>query len=385
LAHLTYNSMKISGKATLTGTQRYRERHQQECIAAHFREANDWVVSSIGIGTYLGAADSRTDDRVTDAIIESVKNGINLIDTAINYRYMHAEWSLSHALRALIRDEVVSRDELIICTKGGFIPDLDRISWFYSRYIENSRFSIKPGDLVAECHCLHPEYIWDQLERSLDNLGVETIDIYYLHNPEMQLSEVSPEIFYHRLMLAFEVLEKAVSQGKISSYGLATWDGFRVPPTHPNHLDLAKAKAIASQVAPNGTDHFKFLQLPFNATMLEALVQPTQQVKRTWLPVLEVAHRLGLSVISSASIGQTKAVGQIPKALQEILDQTPLTPTLQALQFTRSCPKLLTALVGMKTIDHVTENSALTRIKPLATKFYKALATASDQIGSESK
>jgi hypothetical protein len=93
-------------------------------------------------------------------------------------------------------------------------------------------------------------------------------------------------------------------------------------------------------VAPNGKDHFKFLQLPFNATMLEALVQPTQKVKRTWLPVLEVAHRLGLSVISSASIGQTKAVGQIPEALEGILDQTPLTPTLQALQFTRSCPKL---------------------------------------------
>lgn len=367
--------MKILGKATLAGTQRYRERHQQDCVEPHFREANDWVISSIGIGTYLGAADSRTDDLVTEAIIESVENGINLIDTAINYRYMRAEWSVSDALLALIRDQLISRDELIICSKGGFIPDPDRISWFYSRYIENSRFSIKPEDLVAECHCLHPEYISDQLERSLDNLGVETIDIYYLHNPEMQLSEVPTEIFYQRLKLAFEVLEKAVSQGKISSYGLATWDGFRVPPSHPNHLDLATAKAIASQVAPNGTDHFKFLQLPLNATMLEALVQPTQQVKRTWLPVLEAAHRLGLSVISSASIGQTKAIGQIPDPLKGVLDQMALTPTLQALQFTRSCPTLLTALVGMKTLDHVTENSTLTRIKPLATKFYKGLAT----------
>ncbi|VXD11720.1 conserved hypothetical protein [Planktothrix serta PCC 8927] len=369
--------MKILGKATLAGTQRYRERHQQDCVAAHFREANDWVVSSIGIGTYLGAADSRTDDHVTDAIIESVKNGINLIDTAINYRSMHAEWSVSDALLTLMRDEVISRDEFILCTKGGFIPDPERISWFYSRYIENSRFSIEPGDLVAECHCLHPEYIGDQLERSLDNLGVETIDIYYLHNPEMQLSEVSPEIFYSRLKLAFEGLEKAVSQGKISSYGLATWDGFRVQPNHPNHLDLAKIKAIATQVAPNGTDHFKFIQLPFNATRVEALVKPTQQIKRTGLPVLEAAHRLGLSVISSASIGQTQAIGHIPEAMQEIIHQTPLTPTLQALQFTRSCPRLLTALVGMKTIDHVRENLALTRIKPLAPKFYKTLATAS--------
>lgn len=365
--------MKILGKATLAGTQRYRDRHQQDCVATHFRQANDWVVSSIGIGTYLGVPDSHTDDLVTDAIIESVENGINLIDTAINYRYMHAEWSVSDALLALIQDKTISRDELVICTKAGFIPDNERISWFYSRYIESRNFTIEPQDLVAECHCLHPEYIWDQLERSLDNLGVETIDIYYLHNPEMQLSEVSPEIFYHRLQLAFEVLEKAVSQGKISAYGLATWDGLRVPPTAFNYLDLAKAKALASQVTSEGQDHFKFIQLPINATMLEALVEPTQHVKRTWLPTLEAAHRLGLSVISSASLGQTKAIGHIPDALQEGLHQTSLTPTLKALQFTRSCPRLLTALVGMKTVAHVRENLALTQIKPLAAKFYQPL------------
>lgn len=367
--------MRILGKATSTGTQNYQQRHQQNCVSTHFRSANDWVVSSLGIGTYLGGADSRTDDFVIDSIIESVRQGINLIDTAINYRYTRAERSVGDAIAALIRDKDICREEVIICSKGGFIPDPERVSWFYSRYIESSRFSIKPSDLVAECHCLHPEYIQDQLERSLDHLGVQTIDIYYLHNPETQLAEVPKDVFYHRLKLAFEVLEKAVHQGKISAYGLATWDGFRVAPTELNHIDLAKAKAVAAQVAGNTPDHFKFIQLPINAAMVEALVKPTQRIKTKWMPVLSVAPKLGLSVISSASIGQTKAIGKIPLPLQAVLEQSKLTSTQQALQFTRSCPHLLAALVGMKTPDHVEENLALAGIKPIAAKYFKALAS----------
>jgi len=84
------------------------------------------------------------------------------------------------------------------------------------------------------------------------------------------------QLFYHRLKLAVEVLEKAVDQGKISTDGLATWDDLRVPPTAPNHLDWAKIKAIAMQVAPNRQEHFKFIP-----TMVKARVQPTQKVKRT--------------------------------------------------------------------------------------------------------
>ncbi|MFM6188680.1 MAG: hypothetical protein ACKPEN_05810 [Planktothrix sp.] len=89
------------------------------------------------------------------------------------------------------------------------------------------------------------------------------------------------QLFYHRLKLAVEVLEKAVDQGKISTDGLATWDDLRVPPTAPNHLDWAKIKAIAMQVAPNRQEHFNFIQLPINPTMVKARVQPTQKVKRT--------------------------------------------------------------------------------------------------------
>ena len=33
-------------------------------------------------------------------------------------------------------------------------------------------------------HCLHPEFLQDQLTRSLDRLQLETLDVCLLHNPE---------------------------------------------------------------------------------------------------------------------------------------------------------------------------------------------------------
>ncbi len=81
--------MKISAKATLEGTKNYRNKHIDKCAPEHFRTNNEFIASSIGIGTYIGhigQADEKTNHQVTQAIIESVRQGINLIDSAITYR-----------------------------------------------------------------------------------------------------------------------------------------------------------------------------------------------------------------------------------------------------------------------------------------------------------
>ena len=357
--------MKRAGAATPVGTQKYRQRHQKDCAAGHFRTVNDLVFSSLGIGTYLGQPDESTDTNVTNAIIESVRGGINLIDTAINYRYMHAERSVKQALAYLLEREIVAREELIICTKGGFLPHPDRRKWFTREYVCNSNFNISEGDCVAQCHCLHPEYLEDQLNRSLENLGLNTIDIYYIHNPETQLAEVSAEVFYQRLSLAFALMEKAVREGKIKAYGLATWSGFRVPPTASNHINLSSAKALAAQVAGGSRDNFKYIQLPVNAAMREALVERTQPRGEELVSAIEAAKHLGINVLASASLAQTEAIGQIRDALISTFSPIKLTPAQQALQFTRSCPGVLAALVGMKNPAHIASNLALNGIEPL--------------------
>ena len=76
----------------------------------------------------------------------------------------------------------------------------------------------------------------------------------------------------------------------------------------------------------------------------------------------EEPKHLGISVLASASLAQTKAFGQIPDALISRFSHLKLTPAQQALQFTRSCPGVLAALVGMKNPAHVASNLALNRI-----------------------
>lgn len=357
--------MSIPGFATSLGTQHYQQRYQH-CAPTHFRAANELVFSSLGVGTYLGTPDSETDQLVADAVIQSVTHGINLIDTAINYRFMHAEWSVREALNHLFSEVGIAREELIICTKGGFIPNPDRAGWFRKKYVESNQFSISMDDLAVQSHCLHPEYLEDQLERSLKNLNLDTIDIYYIHNPENELTEIAPNVFYQRLEAAFRVMEKAVKAGKIRAYGLATWDGFRVPSTVSSHLDLAKIKALASSVAESGSDRLQFIQLPFNAAMPEAFTQPTQYVDSKQVTVLEAAQLLGIHAIASASIGQTQAIGKLPASVQSQLGQVTLTEAQQALQFTRSCPGFVSALVGMKTPAYVADNLALVKLDIIA-------------------
>jgi aryl-alcohol dehydrogenase-like predicted oxidoreductase len=359
--------MAISGYATATGTQHYQQRQQTHCASGHFRQGNDLTFSSLGVGTYLGQPDDETDTLVTNGITQAVQQGINLIDTAINYRFMRAEKSVQTALNQLL-SQGISREELIICTKGGFIPHPEREEWFKQEYVNNPNFSVQANDLVMQSHCLHPQYLQDQLDLSLHHLNLETIDIYYIHNPENQLAEVSPETLHERLAKAFEVMEAAVNAGKIKAYGLATWNGFRVPPNHPNHLDLAKIQQLAQQVAGDSPNHFQFVQIPLNAAMPEALVKPTQKVNSELLPAIRAAEKLGINVIVSASIGQTQAVGKVPPSLQEKLSQQGLNPAQQALQFTRSCSGIASALVGMKTPAHVAENLALTQLDPLEIK-----------------
>jgi aryl-alcohol dehydrogenase-like predicted oxidoreductase len=357
----------ITGRATAKGTQRYKQRHNQSCAADYFREAHSLVASSIGIGTYLGEPDECTDTLVTAAVIDSVLQGANLIDSAINYRYQHGELSVGKAIQQLVASGDASRDELIICTKGGVLPcpNPNHVNWFYRHYVEPNNSTVRMADLVEDRYCIHPEYLQDQLNKSLANLGVQTIDVYYIHNPEKQLAKVEPDIFYNQLRTIFEVMEDAVLVGKIANYGLATWNAFRVPPTQSDHIDLSRAKSIAREVAGNRDDHFRFIQFPLNMAMPEALLSPTQMLEGEQISTMEAAHRLGIAAIASKSICQGQVVGQIPENIAFVFGDRLRTDCQRALQYTRSAPGLLSALVGMKTPKHIRDNLAITAIPQL--------------------
>src|SRR5438309_9219129 len=191
----------MSKAATKEGTTRYAQKFAGRAAESHFREAHRLVLSSLGIGTYLGQPDEKTDAGYTAAAVAAVENGINVIDTAINYRFQRSERSIDAALKQLAQ-KGFSRDEFVICTKGGYLtPDSSMPSepneYFYREYIQTG--ILKPDEIVQGSHCMTPRLLENQLSRSLCNLGVDSVDVYYLHNPETQLTEVSHPDFMERV------------------------------------------------------------------------------------------------------------------------------------------------------------------------------------------
>jgi len=363
--------------ATVDGTATYARRSAVSGLPlAHFKKAQDLTVSSIGLGTYLGAHDENTDDLCEAAVVMAVERGLNVIDTAINYRCQRSERSIGRALETLAA-RGFPRNGIVVATKGGFLPFDGTPPKDVPAYVERTFVRtgiLRPPDIVAGCHSLAPGYLNHQIDASLENLRLRTIDVYYLHNPEMQLKEVSRPELLARLQTAFETLEKAVAAGKIRFYGAATWDGFRKPADHPQLLSLKEIMGIAENVA--GTDHhFRFIQLPVNLAMTEAFTEQNQDLDGRLASPLEAANELGLTAMASASIQQGRLTHDLPPWFGRIFKGF-TTDAQRALQFARSTPWLTTALVGMKRKPHLEENLAVAAIPPASVEdFLQLFAT----------
>jgi aryl-alcohol dehydrogenase-like predicted oxidoreductase len=353
-------------RATAAGTARYQERHRTDVAPDHFRTGPDeLVLSSIGLGTYLGTDTDADDDAYTDAVRVALRSGINVIDTAINYRCQRSERAIGRALQGMLDNEQLARDEVVVCSKAGYIP-LDQYPPAtpegYQGYLRREFFArgiIEPADVVAGGHCLAPAFIADCLRRSRRNLGVDAIDVFYLHNPEQQLGALTPEALRARLRAAFELLEERVAAGEIGVYGVSTWQAFRVPPGARAHIGMADLVAVAREVAGDA-HHLRVVQLPLNLGMLEALRTPTQPVGGVLLPALEAAAALGLSVMTSAPLMQGQLTQGLPAAVHELFPAL-ATDAQRALAFARSVPNIATTLVGMKHSAHVVENLGAAR------------------------
>jgi len=365
--------MKIPGSATADATARYRDRFAGTIPTEHFRTAHGLCLSSLGIGTYLGDYDDATDELYRQAIVRAVESGCNVIDSAINYRLQRSERAIGKALKD-IAAKGYGRDELVVATKGGFIPFDATPPKDAKKYIEET--FIKPGiisaaDIVSGCHCMAPHYLAYQLDCSLDNLDLECVDIYYVHNPETQLGKISREEFDRRLLLVFEMLERAVDDGKIRIYGTATWNGYRNQAEARDYLSLAEVVALAEK-AGGKQHHFKVIQLPLNLGMSEALSATNQMAGQKQVTLLEAAQALNVAVMCSAAVLQGQLTRNLPPLIRETFDDVE-TDGQRALQFVRSTPGVTTALVGMKQLAHVDENLKVARVAPSSWERYSRL------------
>ena len=352
----------ISGYATPAGTKNFAQNSNVN--VDNFNTFQNLSLSNVGVGTYLGDTDSKTDNLVTNAVKQSIASGINVIDTAINYRSQKAERSVGKAISELIQDKKISRDQVFLSTKNGYVTndaDIQLGFWEYVKEEYTQKGIVKEGDITSGYHCMTTTYLSDQLDRSLKNLGLECVDLMYLHNAvEGQIKDISKEQFIENLKSVFELYEQKRDEGKIRFYGIATWECFRVSHDNPQYLSLEETVNMAKKIG--GDEHgFRFIQLPFNMYYDQALLEKNQTLDSKSVSVLEAAEKLNIGVFTSVPFMQGRLLA--PNVMPTFGE---LKPSLRALQFIRSSPGILAPLVGQKSPEHVSENLDIMNIPPMS-------------------
>jgi aryl-alcohol dehydrogenase-like predicted oxidoreductase len=353
--------------ATRDATWAYRDRFDEGFARAYWRLFGDAVVASLGVGTYLGEPTDEVDDAYEAAIVAALESGVNVVDTAVNYRHQRSERVVGEALAAA---------DVVVATKGGFVPfDGDRPA-DPARYVREAFVDpglVDPDDLVANVHCIEPDFLDAMVDRSLSNLGLETVDCYYVHNPELQLEARSRETVYDKLEAAFTRLEERAAAGDIANYGVATWEAFRVPADHERYLSLpevVRRARAASDAAGTEATHFRAVQLPFNVHMADAFTVAAHEGPDGPQSALWFASEAGLDVFTSASIAQGDLAAGLPEAVADRLEGE--TAAQCAINFARSAPGVTTSLVGMGSPEHVAENVAAGGWVPMGAEAFDA-------------
>lgn len=329
-----------------------------------YRFNGELFFPSLGIGTYKPEP-YKEDNYIINygsAIKMALRRGINLIDTAINYRYQMSEREIAEALNTMFSEGDIRREEVIIASKAGFIP-LDfpfpenPYGWIQENIIDTGLAAKE--EIVIDQHCMSPAYLRWSCEQSLRNMELETIDIFYLHNPETQLGYVDQETFYNRIAAAFREFEALRAEGKIVSYGIAAWNGFLYESDHTEYISLSKVVEIARRVG--GVDHgFKYIQSPFNLAKPHAYGYANQQCEDgLFYPLMHACAGYGLTYIGSSPLLQ-KNLFKRPFApnVAELMNTGELNDVASALQFARSAGGI-SAVFGAVDPAHVIDNAVL--------------------------
>ena len=381
----------IAGRATPDGTAAFADASPAD--ARNYSNAQGLTVSNVGIGTYLGEADEQTDLAVEAAVKASVGAGVNVIDTAINYRAQRAERSVGRAVAALAREAEggggggpsAPREALFVSTKNGYVThDAEAPGGFWEQVKEQYTDTgiMGEGDMSSGYHCMTARFLDDQLERSRRNLGLECIDLLYLHNAaEGQLRDRGRGAFMDALASAFEAYERQRRAGRIAFYGMATWECFRAEPGSPQHLSLADVAGIAAEASGEGeSGHgLAFVQMPLNMHYGEALLRRGQPPGGgggggggAAVSALEAARGLGIGVFASAPLMQGRLLA--PGVMPEFLGIA--SPAARALQLVRSAPGVTAALVGQKSAEHAAENLSVMGMPPIPPEEFGALVAS---------
>ena len=256
-----------------------------------------FTVSACGFGAY------RIDFRVKEhyeALEYAISNGINLIDTSANYSDGGSETLIGNVLEEMINNGKLLREEIVIVSKGGYIQGKNLAA---AKKMKEDGVGYRDVTEYAEniWHCIHPDFLRDQITLSLERLKLETIDVYLLHNPEYFLDsplakdlelDVLRHEYYSRIKKAFACLEEEVKAGRISYYGISS-NSFVKSSDDPVFTSLKNCVDASNEISED--NNFYAIELPLNLYEKGALIHKNQ-VGDTF-NVLEYAYESELGIL----------------------------------------------------------------------------------------
>ena len=311
-----------TGHATAEATQIFADRMRAQypsfdISAYRSLTGTDLITSKIGYGAYRVHNQSEEHAETLKAAIE---RGCNLIDTSSNYTDGGSETLIGHVLDDLVDEGKIQRGEIVIVSKVGYMQG-QNLGQAQEREAGGNLWEEVVKYMEGCWHCIHPDFLVDQWTRSTDRLGLETIDVYLLHNPEYFLSNAKKrasstppdairDAFYDRIYRAFVQMERFVIDGKIRYYGISS-NTFSLPTDDFDHVSLTRVYDTASRAAEAvhgnpSTSHFRVLQLPYNLLEHGAFTEVNNEVSGENVTVLEAAKALEIGVLANRPLNGFK-------------------------------------------------------------------------------
>ncbi len=284
----------IAGAATLSGTARYAASHKGVPYAT--LGMTGLQVSVAGFGSYRVDVSEPSHG---EALAYALRSGINLIDTSANYADGGSERLIGKVLGNLTVAGGIDRDQAVVVSKAGYLQGEN-----YQLSQERKAAGQPFPDLVLAGHglehCIHPEFLEEQITRSLGRLNLQSLDCCLLHNPEYFLATARSDgipiaqarnEYYRRIRLAFLHLEQEVARGRIASYGISS-NTFPGREEDDNFTSLAAVWAIACGIS--AAHNFRVIEFPLNLLETGAVLRKNQPTGQT---LLELAREKKLGVL----------------------------------------------------------------------------------------
>jgi hypothetical protein len=341
------------------------------------------TVSKLGFGGYRVSSE---EDEHRQALTKALQEGCNLIDTSTNYADGGSERLVGSVLTELTEQGTIAREEIVVVSKIGYVQ---------GQHLKQAEAREKAGKPYPEMvkygegiwHCLHPEFLADQLDLSLDRLGLDTLDVCLLHNPEYFLSDAKHrgeknlsalrEQFYGRLLAAFVFFETQVAAGRLGCYGVSS-NSSTAEPDDPEATSLSlmlEAATAAARKAGATTHHFAVLQCPMNLFESGALLT-LNTGPGNGRSLLELARQEGIAVLLNRPLNAIQTAGATQGGMVR-LAELPIEPPAAPFEQQRDkvaaleqeyrreiAAQIQPAGQGLRPNDYFTWAEELTRVRP---------------------